>query len=82
MKIYAFVRHAASDGEFLGVNVSLYTSKKDALKAFNEWKEDELPYVNRDGWVIDPDDKEHFEAFLQGFYASDHTEGYIEEHEI
>lgn len=49
MKIYVFTFHAACDGEFLGTGNRVFKKKADAMKAFEEWKKDELVYVERYG---------------------------------
>ena len=82
MKVYVFVTHAASDGEFFGVNLSVHATKEEAIKDFMEYKKDEMPYVKRDGWVIGTNEEDNFEAYMEGDYAANHTEGFVEEYEI
>ena len=82
MKIYVFTYHAACECEYLGTENKVFRTKEEALKAFNKWKEDELEYVKRDDWEIGTDTDEHFEAFEDGDYCANHTEGFINEYEI
>ena len=82
MKIYLFTSHVAIAGEFLGVNNSVHQTKEDALKAFKIWRDGEMEYVRRDNWTIGTDTDDHFEAFEDGYWCTDHTEGFINEYEI
>lgn len=81
-KVYVFTNHAACDCEFLGTNNQVFAKKEDALKAFEEWKKDEMVYVKRYDWVIGTDEPEHFEAYEDGRYCTNHTEGFVNEYEI
>lgn len=82
MKVYVFTFHVACDGEFLGTENRVFKKKADAMKAFEEWKKDELVYVERNGWEIGTNTDTHFEAFEDGRYCTDHTEGFINEYEV
>ena len=82
MKIYVFTYHAACDCEYLGTENKVFRTKKEALKAFNEWKKDEMEYVKRYEWKIGTDTDEYFEAYEEGDYCCNHTEGFINEYEI
>lgn len=83
MKVYVFTHHCAACCEFLGVENKVFKNKEDALKKFREWREEELEYVNRNGWVIGTDDIDgHFEAYEDGDYCCSHTEGFVNEYEI
>ena len=82
MKIYVFTYHAACDCEYLGTENKAFRTKEEALKAFYEWKKDEMEYVKRYEWKIGTDTDEHFEAYEDGLYCTNHTEGFINEYEI
>ena len=82
MKIYVFTYHAACECEYLGTENKVFRTKEKALKAFNEWKEEEMPYVERYEWEIGANTDEHFEAYEKGDYCANHTEGFINEYEI
>lgn len=82
MKIYVFTYHAACENEYLGTENKVFRTKEKALKAFNEWKEDEMEYVKRYEWKIGDNTDEHFEAYEEGDYCANHTEGFINEYEI
>lgn len=84
MKIYVFTYHAACEGEYLGTENEVFRTKEKALKAFNEWKDDEMEYVKRYEWEIVDNTDEHFEAYdyEKGDYCCNHTEGFINEYEI
>ena len=82
MKIYVFTYHAACDCEYLGTENKVFRTKEEALKAFNEWKKDEMEYVKRYEWKIGTDTDEYFEAYEEGDYCTNHTEGFINEYEI
>ena len=82
MKVYVFTCHAAADGEFLGVTNRVFASKEDALNFFREWRKDEMNYVVRDNWVIGTNTPEYFEAYMEGFYTSNHTEGFVNEYDV
>ncbi len=82
MKVYVLTTHTASCCEFLGIENQLFRTKKKALKAFEEWKKDEMFYVKENGWKIGTDTEEHFEAYEEGYYCQNHTEGFVNEYEI
>ena len=82
MKVYAVTIAQVSDYEDLGVRVELFSKHEDAVKYLKSWKEDELHYINRDGYDIEKDDDNHFVACLPMDWARGHSEGYIEEKEI
>ena len=82
MKIYVFTYHAACECEYLGTENKVFRTKKEALKAFNEWKDDEMEYVKRYEWEIGANTDEHFEAYEEGDYCANHTEGFVNEYEI
>ena len=82
MKVYVFTYHQAVDCEFLGVVNKVFATREEALKAFNKWKEDEMQYVIRDGWQKGLDLPEHFEAYEEGSYNVNHTEGFVNEYEV
>lgn len=81
-KVYILTNHAATECEYLGTNNRVFKRKEDAIKAFEEWKKDEMKYVNRYEWKIGTDTSEHFEAYEDGDYCANHTEGFINEYEI
>ena len=81
-KVYVFTNHAACEGEYLGTENKVFRTKEEALKAFREWKEDEMEYVKRYEWEIGDNTDEHFEAWEHGYYCTNHTEGFINEYEI
>ena len=82
MKVYVLTYHAACECEYLGTNNRVFFSKKDALKAFEEWKKGEMVYVKRYDWEICSDYPEHFEACEKGDYCCNHTEGFINEYNV
>ena len=82
MKIYVFTCHTAVDGEYLGTTNEVYHSKWMAVDAFLKWRSDEIDYVQRANWKIGTDTDEHFEAYDEGDYCCNHTEGFINEYEI
>ena len=82
MKIYLLTTHTAIAGEFLGVNNSVHATREDALKAFEIWRAYEIECVRRDNWTIGTDKEDHFEAFEEGYWCTDHTEGFISECEL
>ena len=82
MKIYVFTYHAASGCEFMGVNNEVFRTREDALDAFKKWREDEMMYVHRDELKIGTDTEDHFEAYEEGDYCCNHTEGFVNEYEI
>ena len=82
MKIYVFTYHAACSCEYLGTVNKVFRTLGEALKAFKEWKDDELNYIIRDNWKITSNSPLHLEAFEDGDYCANHTEGYINEYEI
>ena len=82
MKIYVFTYHTACENEYLGTENKVFRTKKEALKAFKEWKEDEIEIVKRYGWEIGINTDEHFEAYEEGDYCANHTEGFINDYEI
>ena len=82
MKIYVFTYHAACECEYLGTVNKVFRTKEEALKAFKEGKEDEMIYVKRYEWIIGTDTDEHFEAYEEGDYCANHTEGFINDYEI
>lgn len=81
-KVYVLTNHAACECEYLGTNNRVFAKKEDALKAFEDWKKDEMEYVKRYDWKICADDPEHFEACEEGDYAANHTEGFVNEYEV
>lgn len=82
MKVYVFTHHCAACEEFLGVENKVFANKEDALKAFQNWREEELEYINRNDWTITCDDEDHFEACLHLDYCNNHTEGFVNEYDI
>ena len=82
MKVYVFTYHQAVDCEFLGTVNRVFLKREDALKAFNEWREDEMKYVEENEWIIDSDREDHFEACANGRYCTNHTEGFINEYDV
>lgn len=81
-KVYVLTNHAATECEYLGTNNRVFRKKEDALKAFEEWKKDELVYVKRFEWDISEDSEDRFEAYEEGDYCANHTEGFVNEYEI
>ena len=82
MKIYVFTFHTACEGDYLGTENRVFSTKEEAQKLFNRWKEDEMIYVKRYEWEIGDNTDEHFEAYEEGDYCCNHTEGFINEYEI
>ena len=82
MKVYAVTISQVSDYEDLGVRVELFKKYDDAVKYLKLWRDDELRYVERDGYDIEEDDENIFVASLPMDWARGHSEGYIEEKEI
>lgn len=80
MKVYAFTRQLVYKYDDSGIEVSVFTSKDDVQKAFDEWKSEELEYLN--GWTIETDEEDCFEAFLEGDWCCNHTCGYIKEFDL
>ena len=82
MKVYVFTFHQAVDGEFLGIDNQVFENREDAIRAFKEWRDDEIKSCDEAGWQIGTDVEDHFEAYLLGYYAGDHSEGFVNEYDI
>ena len=83
MKVYVLTWHAAYNCEFLGVTNKVFLKKEDAVKEFEKLKKCEREIVEDNGWMIAPDHNElRFEAWEEGRYTTDHTEGYVTEQEV
>ena len=81
MKVFVFTINQAFDGEIEN-SLAVYKSKDDAVKALEEWKKDEMQYVERDGWTIGEDTETSFEAFEEGYYATNHDYACITECDV
>ena len=81
-KVWVLTNHAATECEYLGTNNRVFAKKEDALKALAEWKKDEEVYVKRYEWNVCSDTPEHYEAYEEGDYCANHTEGFINEYEV
>lgn len=82
MKVYVFTYHQAVDCEFLGVTNKVFANRDDALKAFKAWRDDEMKYVVRDHWTIGTDKEDYFEAYEEGYYNHNHSEGFVNEYDV
>lgn len=81
-KVWVLTNHAATECEYLGTSNRVFAKKEDALKALAEWKKDEEVYVKRYEWNVCNDTPEHYEAYEEGDYCANHTEGFINEYEV
>lgn len=81
-KIYTFTINQVVYDENLGVKVNVYLTKEKAMKEFNDWRDEELKYAERDGWTVAKNEEGWYEAYLDGEYAGNHSEGFIDEHTI
>ena len=82
MKVFVCTYHTAKDGEFLVAESRVFKTKQEAMDFFNEWRFDEMFFIEEDGWTIDDDSEGHFEAGIFGDYCNNHTEGTVESQEI
>lgn len=82
MKVYVLTTHAVADYDDYGINNRVFANEKDALNALKEWRDDEMYYVEDAGMTVGTDVANHFEAYLEGWYAQYHTEGFVNEYEI
>ena len=81
-KIYTFVTNKVIDDENLGVRVNVYPTREEAMRVFNDWRDEELKYAERDGWTVAQNGEDWYEAYLDGEYAGNHSEGFIDEHTV
>ena len=81
-KVYLFIRHVVTDSRDLGIIVQCFSTKEAAVTALKQWRDDEIKYVTEFNYEIVTDEPEEFFAYDGGWYACDHSIGYIEEHEI
>ena len=82
MNIYVFTTHIVDDCEDLGITNKLFYDKQAALNALKEWRDDEIKYVNENGWEIAQDEPSYFEAYEDGYYCTNHSLGRVWEEEI
>ena len=82
MKVYVFTYQQAVDCKFLGVTNKVFANRDDALKAFKAWRDDEMKYVVRDHWTIGTDKEDYFEAYEEGYYNHNHSEGFVNEYDV
>ena len=80
MKVYLFFKEIVEDGVEIS-NTRVFSSRESAIKAFNEWKEEQNLYAEDDCWVVD-DDETSFEAFVDGEFDYNHVIGNVEEKEV
>jgi len=82
MKVYVFTAHQAVDCEVLERHTEVFYTKEAAIAMLKEWRDDEMEYANSMGWNISDDAPDHFEAYEDGRYATNHTEFIVEECEV
>ena len=81
-KVYTFLTNQVVDDEVFGVKVNVYPTKDEAMKEFNVWRDEELKYAERDGWTVAKNEEGWYEAYLDGEYAGNHSEGFVDEHTV
>lgn len=80
--IYIVVTHQVDDYEDLGIQTWAFNKKKDAQKALAAFKKSELPYCKKEGWMIEPSDRNSFEAYEDGDYTRNHSIAHIQKVEV
>ena len=79
MKVYVFTAHQAIDCEVLEHHVEVFSSKEDAVSTLKQWRDDCIEDDKNRGWDIADDSPDHYEAYEEGWYATNHVELTIEE---
>lgn len=82
MKIYIFYIDQVVDFDHLTQKAEPHLTKESALIRFNEFVEDEKKYVERDGWHVENDEEDHFQAYVDGSYPENHVDVRIMEEEL
>lgn len=80
MKVYTLTTHQVFDGcDDLGIVVRAFSTEEKAVEALQKFISSEMEYVKRDGWVIEMEDSTSFIAYEQGYYATNHSIGIVEQ---
>lgn len=68
---------ASQDAEDVGI-LGVAHTLDDARAIFAEYIEEEKELAVDNGWTIETDTKDVFEAYEDGYYAANHTRLYIQ----
>lgn len=83
MKVYVLTVEQVCDCEVFDNDYPRAFGSLDKAKAvFRSFVDDEIQFVERDGWIIDIDDEDEFEAYADGDYADNHTLAVIHELDV
>lgn len=84
MEAYIFIRECVCDYEDLGICVSVYATRQEAIDEFFAWRREQEQIINDeyDNWVINTEGDWSFEAYEEGFWCRNHARGYVEQHEM
>lgn len=82
MKVYIFLTHIVDDCEDLGINTEVFASEEAARAALKAWRDDEFKTVSDKEYIIACDTPDHFEAYEDGRYCTEHSLGMIIEEEV
>ena len=83
MKVYVFTAHQAVDCEVLERHTEVFLTKEMAIGKLKEWRDDGIEEdAHTLGWYISENTPEHFEAYEQGYYSTNHSELIVEECEV
>lgn len=78
-QVWLFIRQLVYKYQDEEIYSFAFSTKEKAVAALKEWRDDELPYVNDAGWIIDSDEETCFSAFEEGNWCNNHTIGYVEQ---
>lgn len=81
-KVYIMLIHQVSDCEDLGITTKVFTDREKAIAALKQWRDDEIKCVSDNEFIIERDEPDHFEAYEDGRYCTNHSLGEIIEKEV
>lgn len=81
--VYTFTANQATDDEVLDTIIQVFATEEAARKYLHEFVEEgELSYAEKRGWTIEQNNSDAFHAYEEGNYCGNHTEAFIEKHQV
>lgn len=82
MKVFVFFHNEVTNGETISSDVKLFSDRNEAYQAFRKWQDVELRFAQENNYIVDDNREDSFEAFLEGYYMTDHTTGWVKEQDV
>lgn len=77
MEIFIVEVDRVVDGEKMDYDTKAYSTEEKAKAALKEFVDDDRKYCERDGWTIEADFEDYFQAYADGDYPLNHCEAAV-----